>query len=186
MARIFGTNETDRYNIFKYKDNTSYEGWEDAFNCISPQIKHWTKKSTLLYFDILFKSENWRNFNKIWGGFIISKNKNNTFINEWLKVSLLLPELIIDPMGKELSNQFDFFRVHRHDQSIITPLAYYYEGQKKVMVLDETAESITNKLSAVVASRIRDEYIPKVSFKTKTIQAIKSVIGENIYKILHW
>lgn len=171
--------------LFKYKDNTIYDGWKDLFDCVSPQIKHWTKKRTLLYFDNLYKSENWRSNNKIMGGFIITKNTNNVFINEWLKVSLFHPELIMDPIGEELSNQFDFFKVHRHDQCIITPLAYYFEQTKMVLVLEETAESKVEIVSAVVASRKRDEFKPKVSLKTKTIRTIKFFIGEKIYNLIH-
>lgn len=171
--------------LFKYKDNTIYEGWKELFNCESPQIQHWTKRKTLLYFDELFKTKEWREYNKIMGGFIIAKNKENVFINEWLKISLFHPELIVDPVGEELSNQFDNFKVHRHDQCIITPLAYYFEQTKNVLVLDETAETKVEKVSAVVATRKRDEYKPKVSLKTKIIRTVKLIIGEKIYKFIH-
>jgi len=174
--------------VFKYKDNFDY-GWKDHFRCDSPQIKFWTKKNTLIYFDSLYHNEKWRNCNKIWAGFIIAKNNRNKLIEQWLDISLLYPQLVINPIGEEIENQYIFFSTHRHDQSILTPLAYYFHNtDQSVFVLDETAESgILQEQNniAVLARRQRDIKMPRITLKTRTIWFIKSVIGERMYNLLH-
>lgn len=174
--------------VFRYRSNFDY-GWKNHFKCDSPKIKFWTKKRTLLYFDELFQNEEWRDYSKIMGGFIIVKNRKNDLIQQWLNIFLFNPELIIDPIGNEITNQYDLLSTHRHDQSILTPLAYYYQNNNNsVLILDELAESaiITKKNDiAVLATRKRDFIIPKITFKTKAIQFIKGIIGEKGYKIIH-
>lgn len=174
--------------VFKYRDDVDYP-WFNAYHCNSIQIKDWTKKNTLLYFDNLFGNQQWRHFNKIWGGFIIVKSINNKLINQWLNITLLSPKLIIDPYGNELEDQYDFFVEHRHDQCILTPLSYYYEKTDSVVhIFDESAESallIGNKDVAVLAERLRDDRVLKITLKTRTIYVIKVIIGEKLYKLLH-
>jgi hypothetical protein len=173
----------EKYNtiVFNYRNDFDY-GWNQLFNCSSPEIQHWTKQKTLSYFDSLFETDNWRHFNKIWGGFIICKEKNNCFINEWLSVSLLYSELVCDPFGNELNNQESTFVQHRHDQSIITPLAYFFAQKNEVLIVPEKSES-ESAVAAVGATRIK--LVIKVSAKTKLIRIIKALIGENVYTLLH-
>lgn len=174
--------------VFKYQNNFDY-GWSEMFNCNSVAIKHWTKKNTLHYFDVLFENSEWRNYEKIMGGFIIAKKVNNIIINEWLKISLLHPELIIDPFGNEINNQYSFYTAHRHDQSILTPLVYHYsKTNSDILILEETAESgliEKRKDIAVLASRKNNIKVIKITYKTKAIRIIKKIIGERIYNVIH-
>ena len=165
-----------------YRPNVDY-GWSDAFKTSSVKISTWTKRQTIDYFDERFENTDWHNFNKLWGGFVIAKN-NSPLIRNWLDIMLAYPELVSDPEDQEWEHQYEGFCAHRHDQSIITPLAYWFEQKEAgiVKIIPETAES--SNTSAVVASRIKDENKPPL--KTRLIFKIKSIIGEEMYRILHF
>lgn len=167
----------------QYCSDTDY-GWDKIFHTSSVKISTWTKRMTIEYFDKRFKSTEWYDYNKIWGGFVIAKN-NSSFIREWLDIMLAHPELVRDPEGDELNCQHDGFCTHRHDQSIITPLAYWYEKKTIgiVKIIPETAES--RNTAAVVATRIRTAVI-KMPIKTRIIRFIQLIIGKSFYKKLHF
>lgn len=168
--------------LTQYREDTAY-GWEGIFNTSSVKISTWTKRITIDYFDDLLGTAEWHDFNKIWGGFVIARN-NSCFIREWLDIMLRYPELVRDPEGEELNNQYDGFILHRHDQSIVTPLAYLYERKYPcvIKIIPETAES--NSSAAVVATRIRG--VQGAPFKTKVIKIIRSLIGDKLYRLLHF
>lgn len=167
--------------VTHYQPNQDY-GW-DVFDSQSVEIVTWTKKKTLEFFDHKFHSEEWHHCNKIWGGFIIAKNNSN-LIKDVLDIMLSHPELVLDPIDVELSDQHPEFCQHRHDQSIITPLAYWYKSNVPgvVEIIPESGES--NSSAAVVASRIRDSKM--IPLKTRIIQFLKSIIGNKFYNILHF
>lgn len=121
----------------------------------STEIKYWTKKETLNFFEKYIGNDAFMTFRKILGGCIlVKKSKANLIIDEWLRINLFHPELVIDPSEKELVNQYDFYIAHRHDQSIITPLVYYWQDSQKLLVLPESQE--TDPLHSVIAaSRVR-------------------------------
>lgn len=142
-----------KYNTvcFQYPDEVLE--WSN-YGTSSSKIKCWTKKNTLLFFDDLLKDMEYRNFNKIMGGIIFCKGKNNQFIKNWLDLTVNNPQLIIDPDENELLDQYPFFSGnHRHDQSIITPLAYLYK-EKDVCVLPERFDE-GNHDSIINASRLK-------------------------------
>lgn len=165
-----------------YRSNVDY-GWKEIFGTSSAKISTWTKRLTMDYFDKRFSSIDWHDENKIWGGFIIAKNKSS-LIKEVLDIMLSRPDLVIDPKEEELFNQHSEFCQHRHDQSIITPLAYWYKTNNPniVEIIPESGESNIN--AAVVASRIRDSRL--VPLKTKIIQIIKLILGDKMYNVLHF
>ena len=79
------------------------------------------------------------------------KGKGNGLLKRWLDITLHHPEIIIDPTAEEARQQPLGFAKHKHDQSILTALAYY---DKSTLVLPEISE--TNAESSFVwASRIR-------------------------------
>jgi hypothetical protein len=168
--------------VFHYRNDYDYK-WDQSYTSNSTEIQYWTKKTTLQYFDSLFSNQTWRQFNKIFGGFIICKGGQNKFISEWLSISLIHPELIIDPIGNEITNQDKSFAQHRHDQCIITPLAYFTATNQPILILPETCES-HHSTAAVSASRIK--YVPQIKLKTRLIGIIKYIIGEKTYNFLHF
>lgn len=150
--------ETHNALFFQYKDIANYPDWKmfcKDKRFWSTEIKYWTKKQTLNYFKEYTDNDSFMSYRKILGGCIlIKKCQHNTIIDEWLRISLFCPELVMDPTEKELSEQYEFFIAHRHDQSIITPLIYYWKESQNIMVLSETQES-DSATSAIVASRKR-------------------------------
>lgn len=148
--------------LFQYRNDFDYQ-WDKLWPTATTKIINWTKLSTQEYFDGLIKSNDWHSYEKIMGGFIICKNSKNEFIDQWLKISLFKPELVTDPFGNELENQNIDFIEHRHDQSIITPLAYYFFNKKnKLIILPETSESKLGS-PAVLATRFRTQ--KKLTYK---------------------
>lgn len=143
--------------FFQYRSNVKYEGWErwsEIEGNISPEIIHWMKPSVISYFKDYFGNDDFLHYNKIMGGIIVIKKTTQILnvIEQWYKISLFHPELLIDPFGKELSMLPDSFNVHRHEQAIITPLVFYYQKDDCIIVLPETAES-QKENAAIVATR---------------------------------
>jgi hypothetical protein len=133
--------------VFQYKDEMPvWKQWQ-----ISTKIKYWTKRSVFRYFEDLL-GEDYGDCNKIWGGFILCRGKENAFVKHWLEITLSHPELLMEPSEQEEGEQLSSFVFHRHDQTIITPLIRLYPSD--VLVLTETSET-EHKKAAVVASRIR-------------------------------
>ena len=165
--------------VFNYRSDVDY-GWEKSYSCNSPSLKYWTKKSVLQYFNSLFVDDNWYELNKILSGFIICRNNKNSMIKDWLSVCTIYPDLLLDTFAVEFKNQYSFFVEHRHDQSVLAPLAYYYqEKDESVLVLPETLESQKNT-AAVTASRLRSIRSSKMSF-------IKKMIGASyFYTLKHY
>ena len=152
--------------------------WPNA----TTKIINWTKLNTQKYFDQLINDQNWHHFDKIMGGFIICKNSRNEFISNWLHVTLFKPDLLVDPFGNEIANQNIDFIEHRHDQSIITPLAYYFSKRvNNIKILLETSESKIGN-PAVIANRLRTQI--KESLFKKVIYYIKKTLykfKENLF-----
>lgn len=149
--------------------------WKRFGSC-STKIKYWTKKSALLFLDSVVGTQAYREQNKVMGGVLFFKGKSNSFLSEWLKITLNSPQIIIDPIGEEKSDQYDFFAQHKHDQSVITALTYKFKDD--VMVLPELFEG-PEKDVAICASRIRTctrkDY---VFFKLK--QILRSLLGKSL------
>ena len=144
---------------FQYRSDFDYR-WSENYPCNSPKIKHWSKRSTLEYFDRLLGPCGWWDFNKILGGVLFFRGKEGRLINDWLSLSLLKPELFYDPLVAERESQHTDFIEHRHDQSVLTPLAYYCRRiPGEVLIQPETCESNCEK-SGVVAARRRHIEVP--------------------------
>ena len=147
-------NLLDLYDTILFQYANPIPRWNHLFSCPNSAIECWTKKNTLSYFDDLLGTKQYHYFSKIWGGLIFCKGKGNFFIKEWYDITLNHPELIIDPSIEELKFQHKTFSgYHRHDQSIITPLAFKHQN-KDVKVLPEIFDE--NKQSTIInASRNR-------------------------------
>ena len=117
----------------------------------STKIKYWTKQSALSFLDDYCGDNAYRESYKIWGGLLFLKGKNNSFLSKWLEITMNHPEVIIDPIGKEQEEQPAGFAFHKHDQSVITALAYYDD---KTLVLPEISET-HGETSFVWAERLR-------------------------------
>lgn len=162
---------------FHYKD--CMPEWE-RFGSTSSKIKHWTKKEALLFLDNLVASSNWSEQNKVWGGLLFVKGKNNPIIETWIDISLNHPRVILDPDLARLDEENDFFAQHKHDQPVLTALTYKYSNITRV--LQERSEDSTY-IGAVSASRIRARtYWDYLKWSIKSL--VRSLIGERLGKLL--
>lgn len=161
---------------FEYKDHVPQ--WSE-FGQTSTLIKYWTKGSTLDFFKTFTKDDNYaEKYNKIMAGvlFFSGRWSENQFLKSWLDITLKHPELLIDPSQEEQETGNPQLAYHKHDQTIITPLAHYY--REKVLILPETAETTTT--GPIVASRIRTKtYLDYIILKTKNY--LRKHLGSTIY-----
>lgn len=156
----------DIYDTILFQYANIIQRWESIFGCSKSAIEYWTKKKTLDYFDILLGTKLYHNFSKIWGGLIFCKDQNNFFIRDWLDITLNHPDLVLDPNMEELKHQHPAFNGnHRHDQSIITPLAFKYQNNG-IKILPEIFDE--NKKSRIIITsrnRITKQLYRKIFLK---------------------
>ena len=132
--RLFKLMEQYDTLCFQYAETVpEFARWGNA----STHIKYWTKKETLAFLDDYFHDSAYRENCKIMGGLLFMKNPDNSLLRQWLDISLSHPELIVDPTPEEIKDQEPGFAYHKHEQSIITALAYY---DKTVCMIPETYE----------------------------------------------
>lgn len=146
---FFGLMKDNDFLGFCYKD--TMPEWE-RFGSTSSKIKHWTKKEALHYLDGHVGSAEWREMNKVMGGILFVKGKDNKLIKDWLDISLNHPEIVLDPDLDRLDEEYDFFAQHKHDQPILTALAYKYKD--RAVVMQERFEN-PEYFGAISASRVR-------------------------------
>lgn len=155
--------------------------WKPLFGCSSSAIECWTKKKTLDYFDQSLKTKQYHSYSKIWGGLIFCKNTKNAFIREWLDITLTHPELVIDPDQEELQSQHSTFNGnHRHDQSIITPLAFKYREHSLVVLPEIFDEDTKSKVIFTSRNRVTREMFRKVYIKYH----LQGILGLALYNKL--
>ena len=131
----------------------------------STKIKYWTKKSTLDFLDQYLQDTAYRENCKVMGGLLFMKNPDNSLLKQWLDITLNHPDIIVDPTEEELNEQDPGFAFHKHEQSIITALAYY---DKTACMLPETYEKYSPDTFAW-ASRCRAANFREfLAWKTKT------------------
>ena len=174
-------NMLDFYDTLLFQYASDIPRWETCFGCANSAIICWTKKKTIVYFDKLLKTRQYHTFSKIWGGLVFCTKKENAFIREWLDITLAHPELIIDPDEDELKDQYSAFNGnHRHDQSIITPLAFKYQEQKLAIMPEAFDENKESKIIITSRNRVTKEMYSKVYIKYH----LQGILGLKLYNIL--
>ena len=156
-ARLLG--KMDDYDTICFQYAESQPQWE-RWGAGTARIKHWTKKKTLDFVKDYFHNPEVGELCQIMGGVLFMKGKENTVLKVWNDLIFSRPDLIMDPTPEELTDQEPYFAGHRHDQSILTPLAV---SDSRTLVLPEVSEAYRPD-SFVWASRVRArnvrEYIP--------------------------
>lgn len=133
--------------LFKFSDKKNYH-WniEKSKNYNYEKLKCWTKKNTLNYFTNKYnKKINWLDDkNTIMAGLIICKRNDDSikFFKKMYDEMLLNANLIIDPDEFELNDQFDFYCEHRHDQSVLSIMAYNFIDKYNIEIIDENIEPV--------------------------------------------
>ncbi len=145
-----------RYETIVFQYGEYQPQWKEL-GSESSKIKYWTKKKTLDYLIAYTGDKSIGELCTIMGGCIFMKGKKNEFLRRWLEITFQHPELIEDPGPIELLDQNMGFSGHRHDQSILTPLA---NTDMNTLVLPEIMEKYSRK-SFIWASRIRARNLPE-------------------------
>ena len=142
--------EMDRYDTLCFQYADSQPQWK-KWGSESSRIKYWTKASTLDFIVKYFNNPDGGEFNQIMGGVLFMKGRENRLLKTWKGMMFGQPELVMDPTPKELESQRPYYAGHRHDQTLLTPLAM---NDPATLVLPEISEAY-RKDSFVWASRIR-------------------------------
>ena len=158
----FSLMKTTNMLVTAYRSEYDY-GWKKDFGEMRINIGSWTKLETRQFFDSLYNGLEWRQYNKLWAGFIIVKH-DDIIVRQWLDIMLYHPELVADPLNIEI--QPDDYICHRHDQTILTIIAYKYRNDESIIkIIPETSESTLS--AGVLATRIRKFSKPTIIFKLK-------------------
>lgn len=165
-----------KYDFLCFEYRNEMPVWE-KFGTSSTQIKHWGKRNTLLFLDEYIGTSEYREKNKIMGGCMFVKGRDNRMLRQWVDITMNHPEVIIDPSDDEMKNQYPFFAQHKHDQVVLTALAY--ANRDECLVLPELSETCGNNV-VIYHSRFRvrtyNDYV-KECVKRK----IRYVFGDKWY-----
>ena len=170
------------FRLMDYRDTIVFqyppvvEAWA-VWGQTSTEIKYWTKRSCLQFMDSYISSGDWHSFNKCMGGFLFFKGKENAFLKAWMDITQNNWPIVMDPAPEEMSEQIEGFAYHKHEQSIITPLAYKYHDN--TFVLRETCESCGRDV-ALHASRIRAKTV-KEYYTILLKQRLREKLGDKIF-----
>lgn len=152
---------------FQYRRDFSYPGWDKyCQDDVSDKtaVRHWIKPALAEYF-LRSDDLNQFDFDSLWAGFFICKKteKPALIIDQWLRITLMHPELVSQPFGVELSELPDYYYDHRCDQGLLTLLVRQYKKQDNAIVLPETSESLIGH-PAVLATRWRQKDLPLIPY----------------------
>ena len=147
-SELLGRMEEYDTICFQYaEDQPQWKRWGAS----SARIKYWTKKKTLDFDREYFHNPDVGELCQIMGGILFLKGRDNALLKEWKELIFSHPELVEDPSTKEQEDQYPFYAGHRHDQSLLTPLAVH---DSRTLVLPEVSEAYRPD-SFVWASRVR-------------------------------
>lgn len=162
--------------VFQYRQDMPE--WAQ-FGQTSPKLKYWCKKSASDYFRERFGSAAFLESNKVLGGIVFAKGKDNSFIRDWMEITMKEPDLVTPLPKEEKPLQIPGFCFHSHDQAVVTSLAFF---DPTVLVLPELCETGTDK-EAIVASRFRCR-TRKDFVKEVAKRRIRKLIGGRLYKTI--
>ncbi len=166
---------------FRYRLDYKYP-WQQKDKEVMTTDAQWTKMSLIRYFDRMIGNRDWLQEGQVMSGIVLACRKSK-LIKMWMDITLMHPELIIDCYGKEIVEQLECFKEHRHDQSVLSALCAYWRNKDSVVyVLPETAES--SKDAAISATRKRELKNP-LPLKTRIIWKVKALLGSEKYDCIH-
>ena len=152
---------------FQYRRGYTYPGWDrycKGDDSDKTAIRHWMKPSLIDYFQKYNRPEI-LDFDSLWAGFILYKKTetHSTVLDQWLKINLLRPDLVIPPFGNETIGLPGSYYDHRCNQGILSPLVSLYREKDNAVVLPETSESLTGNPS-ILASRWRQAKLSLIGY----------------------
>lgn len=150
--------QTHNAIFFQYRSDVHYTLWskyckDESTN--NPKILHWTKPFAAQWLTDYIGDDRWLQENKVWGGAcIIKKSGNFHLVDEWFRITMEHPEILIDQQPAEGTDFPHTYNEHRHDQVLLTALIHKYKSVDNILVLPETAES-SQDTAAICAVRYR-------------------------------
>lgn len=161
---------------FQYADNQpQWKKWGSG----SSRIKYWSKAATLDFIEEYFNDPQVGELNQIMGGVLFMKGRENRLLKTWKDLIFSRPDLIIDPTPEEMSRQRPYFAGHRHDQTLLTPLAV---NDPKALVLPEISEAYRRN-SFVWASRVRARNLREY-LVVQTKHYLRIWLGDELFEAL--
>ncbi len=161
----------DEGDYIFYSDcgNTLYRHgeWESYFSYLKNndyllfynggKMKVWTKKLLLEQFHRAIGEC----YQVMSGAIFLKKNTSNNLIQQWYDLMFKYPEFVIDVPSCDKSNEPPCFVEHRHDQAVLSCLAYSKEirSLEKVTFLPQRAEMLRHNGQAFFHSRISDDNV---------------------------
>jgi hypothetical protein len=143
--------------LFKY---SAYVNYEWISECRSTKIKDWFKEEKKKEMSEIVGNVEWLLSDKIASGLIILKKSvdSNKIIESWYNISVFRPELFFDELlPMNIENKI----YHRHDQSVLTALAWKYKNENILIINEEFEKETVHEKSAVFAARRRVALINK-------------------------
>lgn len=150
--------QTHNAIFFQYRSDVHYALWskyckDESTN--TSQILYWTKPRAAQWLTDYIGNDAWIHDNKIWGGACIIKKGAGLHVpDEWLRIMMEHPEIIIDPQPEEGNDFPPTYNEHRHDQVLLTALLHKYRDSDNILILPETSESMQD-IAAICAVRYR-------------------------------
>lgn len=168
------------FNLLRNKDAIFFQYQNKKYSWGYPNLEYWIKNSTLSYFKTLNANEYWCKQPKFWAGLFFIKKTTDTvlFFEDWFKIMLLKPELLVDEFGVEKQNQTKQYIEHRHDQAILSSMLLTYKNLNFEFLPEDSEERRDGQF--VFAARIKDKL--KEPFGKTIRNFTKKAIGLNTYK----
>lgn len=132
--------------LFQYRDANVYPSWKQVVTSeanYSSKIRYWSKPLCREFLTEYFGGAGYLDFNSMWCGACIIKNcpKGRAFVQIWFDLMNEHPEIVRDMEGDELNHIPSDLNAHRHDQSIVTAIAYNRQKILDLYIMPETSES---------------------------------------------
>lgn len=121
-------------------------------------MEQWSKNELIRYFenDYIKRRPHIGKYYQLQGGLQLASKKAMSFYALWLDFMVSHPEYVIDVSESEKKNQKKGFVEHRHDQCVLTCLAYSHKEDYKIKIKWQHGEFLDRKGQAVYFARISD------------------------------
>lgn len=143
--------------IYKHKAWLKYfhmmRKYDALFFYNGGSLEKWTRNSVFEYFG----KELHKNFYQIISSFFLVTSNARDFIQEWYNSMFFHPELVMDVSKERLELESPKFVEHRHDQAVLSGVAYTYPDKDKVGILPEKSERLRSFGQPIYNSRISDD-----------------------------
>lgn len=140
---------SEYFKILKRKDA--------IFFTYGAKMGQWCRKNLLDHFCNL---QTLKSCFQVQGTLMFLRKPAQPIINRWYDLMHNHPEFVIDVTKEELNTESKNFKEHRHDQAILTCVAYeWYKSQKNIDFQWQHCESRKKSGQAIFAARISDDNV---------------------------